>query len=83
MNLSQLDAYTAQRLHDLAPHLRGRVTFHWMQYQNSLVLTLVHRGRTYSHTTHITRAGVREENSGWADEALHNTVAAINMEVEQ
>ena len=54
-----------------------------MQYQNSLVLTLVYRGRTYSHTTHITRAGVREENSGWADEALHNTVAAINMEVEQ
>lgn len=80
MNLSQLDAYTAQRLHDLAPHLRGRVTFHWMQYQNSLVLTLVYRGRTYSHTTHITQATALE---GVADEALHNTVAAINMEVEQ
>lgn len=77
MNLSQLDAYTAQRLHDLAPHLRGQVTFHWMQYQNSLVLTLVHRGRTYSHTTQATAL------EGVADEALHNTVAAINMEVEQ
>ncbi len=80
MNLSQLDAYTAQRLHDLAPHLRGRVMFHWMQYQNSLVLTLVHRGRTYSHTVHTTQATALE---GVADEALHNTVAAINMEVEQ
>lgn len=80
MNLSQLDVYTAQRLYDLAPHLRGRVTFRWTQYHNYLTLTLVHRGRPYSYTARTTEATALE---GVADEALHNTVAAINMEGEQ
>lgn len=77
MNLSQLEVYTAQRLYDLAPHLRGRVTFRWARYQNSLTLTLVCRGRAYSHTIHTTEATALE---GVADEALHNTVSAINIE---
>lgn len=73
--MEELNEYTAQKLYDNFPKLRGRITFWWTNdYEDYLTMHLRYRGRVRAWSVPIHADSAHE---GVADEAIHQVIAAF------